>query len=495
MNLNSRKFLEMNIQVVRGKIEEQKVNAIVNPTDENLSFIVGENSQIYYKAGQRFKEECKKSGQFKPGTVYLTKGYDLPSSFVIHLIGPDKNNTNRLGIFKQAVKECFEIADKHGIETIAFPELGRSLYELPIQTTAQIFVEQVKKKQKTNSKIKEVFFVCSTELAYNIFKVLLDIPDNILDSFVQSIKLVDNRRNVLKNKLAKAIQKLEDYSKKLEQANNEIRNQKEEIEVHRDEIEEQRDEILMKNKDITDSINYALRIQNAILPPSQIFKENLTQSFILFKPKDIVSGDFYWMENIADNILFAACDCTGHGVPGALVSMVCHNALNQAIREYHLSQPAAILNKVDNLFQDNFALSENKVRDGMDISLCSYNAKTKSLEWAGARNPLWLVRNGNLLERKGDKQSIGDSLKMRPFFNHHIDIQKDDIIYIFSDGYQDQFGANGGKKITKKRFAELILSIQNLPMQEQRKKLDKYIFNHKGDEPQTDDIIVMGVKF
>src|ERR1035437_8988719 len=177
------------------------------------------------------------------------------------------------------------------------------------------------------------------------------------------------------------------FFQRLRRANEKIIKQKLEIEYQKKLVEE-------KNKEITDSINYALRIQTAILPPARIVQEYLLNSFILYKPKDIVSGDFYWMETNDNTIYFAACDCTGHGVPGALVSMVCHNALNRAVREFRISQPSDILNKVNELVIDNFVKGESQLRDGMDISLCAYNSKNKMLQWAGANNPLWLIKDG-----------------------------------------------------------------------------------------------------
>jgi serine phosphatase RsbU (regulator of sigma subunit) len=277
------------------------------------------------------------------------------------------------------------------------------------------------------------------------------------------------------------------YYERLRRANEKIIKQKQEIEYQKQLVEE-------KNKEITDSINYALRIQTAILPPARIVQEYLLNSFILYKPKAIVSGDFYWMETNENTIYFAACDCTGHGVPGALVSMVCHNALNRAVREFHISQPSDILNKVNELVIDNFEKGESQLRDGMDTSLCAFNSKTKILEWAGANNPLWLIKEGEFIETKADKQSIGNIEDSHPFTNHSFELKSGDSIYIFSDGYADQFGANGDKKITKKRFSELVLSLQGLSMQEQGTAFDNFINDHKKNTPQTDDILVMGVQ-
>jgi serine phosphatase RsbU (regulator of sigma subunit) len=260
------------------------------------------------------------------------------------------------------------------------------------------------------------------------------------------------------------------------------------------EVENQKHLIEEKNKEILDSIEYALRIQNAILPTQKIVKQYLEYSFILYKPKDIVAGDFYWMENIDDVVLFAACDCTGHGVPGAMVSVVCHNALNRAVREFGLTQPAAILDKTTEIVLENFSKSDEEIHDGMDISICALNTKTKTLEWAGANNSLLFINNGQLTETKADKQCIGYNYNVKPFTNHQFYLQPDTSIYLFTDGYADQFGGQPERKLTKNRFKELLLSIQHLPIQQQATELDNFITNYKQDIEQTDDILVIGVR-
>ncbi|HEY0031337.1 MAG TPA: tetratricopeptide repeat protein, partial [Bacteroidia bacterium] len=244
-------------------------------------------------------------------------------------------------------------------------------------------------------------------------------------------------------------------------------------------IEKQKGVVEEKNREILDSIAYALRIQTAILPPQRLVKQHLVNFFILYKPKDIVAGDFYWMETVNDLVLFAACDCTGHGVPGAMVSVVCHNALNRAVREFGLTQPAAILDKTAALVTENFSKSEENIKDGMDISLCAYNTKTKKLEWAGANSPIWLLQNGELVETKADKQAIGDGENSKPFTNHQFTLQTGESIYIFTDGYADQFGGESQKKLTRKRFKDLLVSVQGKSLPEQGLALDQFIANYR----------------
>lgn len=255
------------------------------------------------------------------------------------------------------------------------------------------------------------------------------------------------------------------------------------------------DEIEEKNREITASITYALRIQTAILPSSKIVKEYLEESFILYKPKDIVAGDFYWLESVNDTILFAACDCTGHGVPGAMVSVVCHNALNRAVREFGLTEPAKILDKTAEIVIEHFSKSEQDIKDGMDVSLCAYNPKKGSLEWAGANNPLWLVRNGEILETKGNKQPIGVHENYLPFTNHSIELKSGDSIYLFTDGFADQFGGETGqKKLGKKGFKDVLLELQDKAMEEQKNALEKFHLKYRKEEEQIDDVLVIGVR-
>ncbi len=251
-----------------------------------------------------------------------------------------------------------------------------------------------------------------------------------------------------------------------------------------------------KNKEIVDSINYAKRIQSAILPPERLVKSYLDNSFVLYMPKDIVAGDFYWMEHIGDRILFAAADCTGHGVPGAMVSVMCHNALNRSVKEFNLKSPELILNKTRELVMEEFAESEDEMNDGMDISLCSLNRKTNELLWSGANNPLWIIKENNEIinEVKPDKQPVGRHSKPTDFTLHSIKLKKGDTIYIFTDGLQDQFGGPRGKKFKPTRLRSLFLSIHKLPLNEQRERIRVELSNWKGSHEQVDDICIIAVK-
>ena len=261
------------------------------------------------------------------------------------------------------------------------------------------------------------------------------------------------------------------------------------------EVVKQKEVIEMKNKDITDSINYAKRIQEAILPTRERFKSVLPDSFILFKPKDIVSGDFYWMSEKNDIIFVAAGDCTGHGVPGAMVSVVCSNALNRAVKEFGITDPGKILDKVRDLVIETFEKSEKEdIKDGMDISLCTINTKTKEVQWAGANNPLWFIQGTEIKEITADKQPIGNSDNPRPFTTHNVKLTKGDEIYLFTDGYADQFGGIKGKKFKYKQLEQKVLEGRSLDMNRQRDNLNVTFEDWKGQLEQVDDVLIIGIR-
>lgn len=266
-----------------------------------------------------------------------------------------------------------------------------------------------------------------------------------------------------------------------------ISKQKEKIEVQHEVLEEQ-------HREITDSINYAKRIQDAILPPLKLVRGYMPDSFILYQPKDIIAGDFYWMEGINKLIIFAAADCTGHGVPGAMVSVVCHNAMNRAVREFKLVEPDEILNKTREIVLETFEKSDEDVRDGMDIALCTINTESNKLSFAGANNGLYFIRNGEINQIKPDKQPIGKFDDAKPFSKQEIQLEKGDVLYTFSDGYADQFGGPKGKKFMYKPFRELLLSIHQKPMDDQHNILMDTFENWRGSIEQIDDVCIIGVR-
>jgi ligand-binding sensor domain-containing protein/serine phosphatase RsbU (regulator of sigma subunit) len=246
-----------------------------------------------------------------------------------------------------------------------------------------------------------------------------------------------------------------------------------------------------KNRDITASIRYAERIQRAMLPPDNTFPD----TFVLFLPKDIVSGDFYWMYDNGDWQFIAAVDCTGHGVPGAFMSIIGHNSLNKVVREYGLTRPAAILDQLNIEVMKSLLQSKEKaINDGMDLSLIAYNKKRNILEFAGAYNPLYLVRNGEVIVYKADRFPIGMSTmdQKKTFTNVTIDIQINDMLYLCSDGYADQFGSPEVKKFKTGNVKRVLSEIWNMPINDQKNKLEKELMEWKGELSQVDDIMFIG---
>ena len=267
------------------------------------------------------------------------------------------------------------------------------------------------------------------------------------------------------------------------------------LEITRKDLKHKKEVIEEKHLAITDSMVYAKRLQNAILPPISSISEYLKSYFILYRPKEIVSGDFYWIEKKDDTILFAVADCTGHGVPGAMVSVVCNNALNRAVKEFDLIKPCDILNKTKDIVVEQFDKGHEDVKDGMDIALCSLNTKTNLLTFSGANNPLYIVRNHdrNLEEIKANRLSVGKSVKKQNFTSEELQLNKGDMLYLFSDGFADQFGGPKRKKYKYNTFKDLLLKHSTKIIAEQKIEIEKEFEQWKGDYEQIDDVCIFGL--
>jgi phosphoserine phosphatase RsbU/P len=319
----------------------------------------------------------------------------------------------------------------------------------------------------------------------------------------------NNEITRLSEKFNMMIAQLESYYYELEEKVKErtakIEKQKEEIECQRDSLAEKNAqlneayvEIEEQKKHIMDSIYYARRIQTAILPSFQLLDSRIKNYFIFYLPKDIVSGDFYWFTEVDGLIMIAAVDCTGHGVPGAFMSIVGYNQLHNAVNVKKARKASDILNELNqgviNTLNENSG--ESSIKDGMDMTLCVFDFKKKKVDFAGANNPMILVRNNTPVKYKGDRFPIGAFVeqKAQNFTNNVIDLKEGDMIYLFSDGYADQFGGPENKKFFTRRFEELLLNIHSRPLAEQKEMLKTTLYDWMGSNSQVDDILVIGIK-
>jgi serine phosphatase RsbU (regulator of sigma subunit) len=363
-------------------------------------------------------------------------------------------------------------------------------------------------------------------LIYRKTKVITDPVKNLLEKVNRITDgHLDERADIVGNneiaslseQFNRMIAQLESYYNELEEKvrerTAEIMAQKEEIEAQRDSIQEQRNilsdinrslqkaylEIEEQKKHIEDSIHYARRIQNAILPPDDFVTNLLPDSFVLYKPKDIVSGDFYWMARKDNLVIIAAVDCTGHGVPGAFMSIVGSNQLNFAINVKNVVRPDEILNTLNDGVTKTLRQTRlsSSVKDGMDIAIITIDFENAKLNYAGGNNPLFIIRNNELMQIKADKFPIGGYMgeKLKDFTNNEMDLKKGDVLYLFSDGYADQFGGTDDSKFLIRRFRELLLKMHNEPMNEQKEILDQIHNDWRGNSVQIDDILVIGIRF
>ncbi|MBN4077662.1 SpoIIE family protein phosphatase [bacterium AH-315-C20] len=316
---------------------------------------------------------------------------------------------------------------------------------------------------------------------------------------------------ILANQAASAIVKAKAHED-LRELNESL---EEKVKERTKEVRKQKVELEIKNEEITDSIRYAKRIQDSLLTAENYIKEHLPNSFVLFKPKDIVSGDFYWINQEEESILFSAVDCTGHGVPGAFVSIVAHESLQRAVHVFNLRRPNEILDKINETVTKGFEL--NNLKDGMDMALCRYHPKTNILEYAGAQNPVYIIRKGDgtdltfvedsnatvvkleedgftLFEIKANKQPIGSYEYRKPFTLHTVKLEKGDAVFVFTDGYADQFGGPKEKKYKYRPFKKLLIKLSQKSPEEQKEELDGEFRRWKGSLDQIDDVCVIGVR-
>jgi serine phosphatase RsbU (regulator of sigma subunit) len=281
----------------------------------------------------------------------------------------------------------------------------------------------------------------------------------------------------------------------LEKKNKLILQQKHEIQEQRDVARLQRDQIAFQKQHITDSIEYAKRIQTALLPSLELFADNV-ENFALYKPKDIVSGDFYWTYKTEDELIVVLSDCTGHGVPGAFMSMLGITLLNEIVIDKNITQPDLVLNMLRERLLQSLCQNESmEMKDGMDVTVSSIHFNTHKLYFAGANLPLYLFLSGKLLKVKGDKMPVGNYSVMKPFTLNEFDLSEGDSFFSFSDGYADQFGGLEGRKFMSLNITKMLVEINDLPMIQQGVRINDTFENWKGSKEQVDDVTVIGLRF
>jgi serine phosphatase RsbU (regulator of sigma subunit)/uncharacterized protein HemY len=428
----------------------------------------------------------------------------------------------KLKKYNSAINYCqksIEIAEKNGFNItleLAYEVFYNTYKQIDNKEKALLYIEKFYelKNKRTNEEISTQ--IAELELKYNTDKhqqaidllnkqkkqrsiIIYFFIGAIIIFILESLFLLHENRRRRKNNQLLRIQ------------NQEIMQHKEEIETQRDEIEAQRDEIqrqieiaeyhreqvVKQNKDITDSIEYAKNIQIALFPDKYTLQKVLNKGFCLFKPKDIVSGDFYWVAQIENKSIIVSADCTGHGVPGAFMSIIGINFLNEIVFDEHIIKPNEILNRLRKKIVKTL-VSSNKIeeaKDAIDISLIVIDRQSMKLEYAGAYNHLYFIRDHMLEVIKADKMPVGISAKaMEPFTNHELDIKIGDQFYMFTDGFVDQFGGPNKKKFRIGSFRELLLEIHERPIEEQKQIIFETFINWKGNQLQVDDVLLIGIR-
>lgn len=384
-------------------------------------------------------------------------------------------------------------------------QLYIEMYDSLISEEARLEIVKLNSKYRKNKEEKQI------EQLYNKKKIeeLKLRKNNIIKSyFIGGIILISIFSIIIffsSRKKLKTNRKLKKQKEQIEVQKSEILKQRNNLEklyhsltCQKERIEIQRDIIGEKNQNITQGIKYAEMIQKAIFPGEKEIKNVFYDSFVLYLPKDIVSGDFYLLEQEGRDIHFAAVDCTGHGVPGAFMSLVGFNSLSQVLNETTGSRPSEVIyklnEKVNSTLHQNH--KDNTSKEGMDLAFCTYHKNTMILEFSGAFNPLYIIRSKHLLEFKGDPYPIGISVRNQSiqYTNHSIQLLPGDAIYIFTDGFIDQFGGAKRKKFLRKRFKNTLLDISHKPMQEQKEELMEVFNNWRGNFEQIDDILIIGIR-
>jgi serine phosphatase RsbU (regulator of sigma subunit) len=373
---------------------------------------------------------------------------------------------------------------------------GKAINDLTIETKEQkLTIEQQNEKVRRQRQWL---------LAFSIFVSIIIIYSFLLYKQFKAKKKAHELLLIYNAEIIEQKEEIQSQADQLLERNHEIQEQKEEIQAQADELvlfneqlTKQRDEILYQKGQITDSIVYASRIQNVMLPQQDLLDEIFPDNMVLWRPQEIVSGDFYWTKQIKNFVIFAAADCTGHGVPGAFMSMLGISFLNEIVSKSRFDRSNEILDLLRKRVKK--ALNQtgkiHEAADGMDIALCILDKESNILQYSGAYNPMYLIRDNQIQVFKADMQPIAIYPREQDFTYNEMEVKKDDCIYIFSDGYIDQFGGENHQKLKSPRFKELLLNIHSKPMKEQKELLNEFLENWMGEEnKQIDDILIFGIK-
>jgi serine phosphatase RsbU (regulator of sigma subunit)/tetratricopeptide (TPR) repeat protein len=519
---------------------------------EQKDFAQAEN---YYNLGLKANQESRKDAHLEArllgnmGNVYNAKGeYEKSFSYytrtlavfekdsLMHEMGIIYNNMGTvlqkqertaegLVYFRKSLAIRMQLSDSDGVCT-AYQNMGSALSDLGKSDSALYYIsEALRMARRMNSKAQEVSAyrayadayatIGNYGEAYKYLEKYVALNDSLLGSENESA-INDLKTKYAEQKHARREEQMQNESKiEKERSQRNIMlllvvllgvalvafvfyNRTRRKQLVNEQLERKNMEITLQKNAITDSINYAKKIQDSILPPESLVKKILPDSFVLYIPKDVVSGDFYWMEQKDGKSVFAAVDCTGHGVPGALMSVVGFNLLNQAVNEMGITKPSDILHHLDYGVNKLLRQSDggDSVKDGMDLALCTLDPQTRKLQYAGVFNPAYIIHKGELLQLKPDKYPIGINTDgvTDDYTNHEHQLEAGDMIYLFSDGYADQFGGPNGKKFMYRRFRDLLLGIHEFSTAEQKEKLAENFHDWRGVHEQVDDIIVIGVR-
>ncbi len=464
--------------------------------------------------------------------IHKKRGHDMEVATLLANLGTVFSDKKLYSTANKYYFEAIEINKKYNRQnaiSICYINIGNTSYFIKDYVNAEKYYDEALKYVDHNDlAVKENLYYNLSEVAHKLGNYpksfafqdsCLTIKDSIYSrEGIKSLNDMQTKYETAKTKLELEKKELESNNKQLiiyaalggcllligvsfllirgvtkqRHANNLLSEKNSIIELQKHLVEE-------KNKDINDSIKYATRIQEAILPPLKYWRTVLSDSFVLYQPKDILSGDFYWLEQTEDYIFVAAADCTGHGVPGALMSIVNYNLLNKAVLEKNIYSPGKILDTVNSYLTQSLhqSYNESSIQDGMDITLISINKKSGEVLFAGANNPIYhLKKDGRIIEVKGDKFPVGAFIEdnIQKFNTQKLEVEKGDSIYLFTDGYPDQFGGPKGKKLKYKQFCDLLVANYQSSPNEQANALEHFFNEWKGNLEQVDDVCVIGIK-